>query len=296
MHITRLDLDGKGMGSPEGLVTAILRVERDLPIPIPITELCAALDIERIEELATSAFDGMLVTDLPRSSGVIIVRKDRSRQRKRFSIGHELGHFLIPTHMPNPEGRFICSHRDMALLTAKESDRRARMEMEANKFSSLLLIPPPFLRKDMKEFRTADINQIIQLSRRYDVSKEAMARAYSTIHDETVAVIICKDDIILRLYKNPSWKPFIQWGIKQPVPQGSIYHRRSQIVGSVSDCAECLPDVWINVERGRRAPALFEQVYTQSGGFSLILLRLESYEDYEEDELLATDRVWQKYM
>jgi hypothetical protein len=42
--------------------------------------------------------------------------------------------------------------------------------------------------------------------------------------------------------------------------------------------------MWIEIERGRRAPTLYEQVYAQREGFALIMLTLEqSGEDEIED-------------
>jgi Zn-dependent peptidase ImmA (M78 family) len=93
-----------------------------------------------------TSFEGGLLTDRERSSGVILVKRGVSRQRHRFTLGHELGHFLMPSHLPDTEGRFLCSQTDMLLLNQKEGDRRAKMEVEANRFSSLILMPPPALR------------------------------------------------------------------------------------------------------------------------------------------------------
>jgi hypothetical protein len=47
MKISRMDL--ADTGSPMGLVTKILSVEKDLPIPVPIEELAKQLDIEKID-------------------------------------------------------------------------------------------------------------------------------------------------------------------------------------------------------------------------------------------------------
>lgn len=102
MTISRLDLDGAG--SPSALVTRILQLEPNLPIPVPVEELCGQLDISSITDLETDGFEAALVTDDCKSQGAILVAKDRSRQRRRFSIAHELGHFLIPAHMP-PAGQ-----------------------------------------------------------------------------------------------------------------------------------------------------------------------------------------------
>lgn len=174
MIVTRMDLDGKGAGSPEGLVTMILKAEKDLPIPVPIEELCLQLDIQEIKPLETEAFEGVLITDISRSSGIVLVNQNRPRQRQRFTIAHELGHFLIPMHIPNEEGKFLCSREDMQRLSAKEHDRRARMEVEANRFASLILIPPPYLRLQLKQCRMPDLQHIPRLARMFDVSKQAM--------------------------------------------------------------------------------------------------------------------------
>jgi Zn-dependent peptidase ImmA (M78 family) len=179
MQISRIDLADKG--SPEGLVMAILKAEPSLPIPIPIEELCRQLDIIEIQALTTQGFEGGLLTDRERSRGIVLVKNGVSPQRRRFTIGHELGHFLMPSHVPDEEGRFLCSQRDMAMLSSKEGDRRARMEVEANRFSSLVLMPPPRLRAEIGG-RAPNIEHMLSLATKFDVSKDAMARAYAEYH------------------------------------------------------------------------------------------------------------------
>ena len=68
-----MDLDGKGAGSPEGLVRLILNAEKNLPIPVPIEDLCHQLDIKQIAPLETQGFEGGLITDITRSSGIVLV-------------------------------------------------------------------------------------------------------------------------------------------------------------------------------------------------------------------------------
>ncbi len=163
MRISRLDLDAKGAGSPHGLVTQILKHEPDIAIPVPIEELCARLDITKIAPFETEGFEGSLLTDIDRSKGIILFNQNSHRSRRRFTIAHELGHFLIPTHMPSPDGQFLCSRADMLRLTAKENDRRSRMEVEANQFAALMLIPPPALKLVMKAYRDPNLQHIPQL-------------------------------------------------------------------------------------------------------------------------------------
>lgn len=92
--ISRLDLDGKGAGSPEGLVLRILKAEPTLRIPVPVEELCGKLDISSIEYEALEGLEGALITTPERESGIILVKEASHRFRQRFTIGHELGHFL----------------------------------------------------------------------------------------------------------------------------------------------------------------------------------------------------------
>src|SRR6266850_3106359 len=84
MQISRMDLADKG--SPEGIVLAILKAEPNLPIPVPIEELCRRLDIMEIQALTTEGFEGGLLTDRERSSGIILVKNGVSRQRRRFTL------------------------------------------------------------------------------------------------------------------------------------------------------------------------------------------------------------------
>jgi hypothetical protein len=292
MRIGRIDLDGKGMGSPEGLVTAILKIETELPIPVPIEELCRQLDITDIVELETEGFEGALITDTERSSGIVMVNRQRPRQRQRFSIGHELGHFLIPTHMPNADGRFLCSRDDMARLTAKEGERRLRMEVEANRFASLILIPPPHFRKDLSKLGGADLLHINTLARRYDVSKDAMARAYARYHPELICIVVCKDGKVLRHYTDGIRFPYLQPKYGERVPSGSLYHRGDRTAGKSTEMESCLPDIWVNVERGIAAPAMVEQVYYQSDGYALLMLKISVRDEDDEDEERDLQRSW----
>ncbi|MEG6507905.1 ImmA/IrrE family metallo-endopeptidase [Methyloligella sp. 2.7D] len=270
-------------------MTTILRLEPELPLPIPVEDLCSQLDIESIQRLDTDGFEGGLITDLERSAGIVLVRDGVPLSRRRFTIGHELGHFLVPTHMPNEEGRFLCSRRDMRLFSARESNRRARMEVEANRFSALLLMPPPYLRRSIG--KDPNIEEVFELSSQYLVSKEAMARSYAEYHPEHVAFVVVQHGRVLRVYK-PRKFPFITARREMPVPSGSIFHKVVSTGSAPSQVDSCYADTWIDVERGAPAPALYEQVCLQAKGFALIMLWLEQAEEDERDDERTAKQRW----
>lgn len=144
MAISRMDMDGKGSGSPQGIVALILKQE-PLVAPVPIEALAYAPDIVEIAELSTEGFEGALLTDRYRSKGSILVRKPDNndlRSEGRFTIGHELGHFLIPSHKPVRGDHFLCDREAMHTWSAAEQNTYARMEIEANGFAALILMPP----------------------------------------------------------------------------------------------------------------------------------------------------------
>ena len=291
MDILRMDL--ADTGSPEGLVSLILKHEPNLPFPVPIEELALQLEIEEIAELQTEGFEGGLITDTVRSRGIILVRKGLNRARRRFTIGHELGHFLIANHIPDKDGQFLCSREDLRALSAKEGNRRAKMEVEANRFSSLILMPPPKLRDAFKKHPSPSLEHVFELADRFDVSKEAMARAYAEYHTEALAFIVVKDEKVGRVYHNRKRFPFVVASRSKSVPRGSTFYRRDLQIGIPSEIESRLPDLWIDVTRGQRAPTLSEQVCLQKNGFALIMLWHESVEeDDEENEDMTTRDRW----
>ncbi len=110
MPVSRSDLGGAG--TPEALVKRILRAEPDLPVPVPIEVLCDRLGILRIDDLDTDGFEGGLITDATRSEGIILAKR-AGEPRRRFTLAHELGHFLMAHHVPDEPGRFVCKGADL---------------------------------------------------------------------------------------------------------------------------------------------------------------------------------------
>ncbi|GJD30590.1 hypothetical protein PMNALOAF_1837 [Methylobacterium adhaesivum] len=271
-----------GASSPEALVKRILQAEPNLPVPVPIQELCVRLGIVGIDDLDTDEFEGGLVTDAKRSEGTILAKRG-GEPRRRFTIAHELGHFLMAQHVPDQPGRFLCKSSDLLRLTAKEGDQQQRREVEANRFATLILMPPHLLRKAMAAFPGADLQHVLALARDFGVSRETAARAYVQYHPERIAIVVAGNGRVQRCYRSLSF-PAIICAVGSPVPVHSLYHSSSHRPDIPSDIATCSPDLWIDVTRDLRAPVLSEQVYLQQSGFAMILLRLEPVPEESAEE------------
>lgn len=282
MKLSRLDLDGTG--SPEGLVGKILKAVPDLPIPVPIEELARQLDIVAIKELTTEGFEGGLITDDCKSEGTILVNRAALHGRRRFTIGHELGHFLIPTHKPVKGDQFLCSREDMRQWSSKETNAYARMEYEANKFSALILMPPPKLRSAMRKIGDPTLAHVLELARQFDVSKEPAARAYAEFHEQPIAISVTKDGKILRIYRNGR---FPKLGVTSgaPVHRDSLLHYACGRGEQMTDLKQNGAQLWLESEWGKKLPTLYEQVFFQQQGFALVLLWAEGEEEDEGQDV-----------
>jgi len=89
----------------------------------------------RIREVEADGFDGSLVRALDGPKGIIAVNSAiREHTRKRFTIGHEIGHYLIPHHRALKN---VCRSEDIERWHSSV----ASAEGEANEFSAELLLP-----------------------------------------------------------------------------------------------------------------------------------------------------------
>jgi len=91
------------------------------------------------------------------------VNSAHARTRQRFTIAHELGHY-ISGHESYDHGATHIEDRPKWL------DPQNRQEIEADEFAAELLMPEPFLRRDLAIQRL----DTPALAKRYQVSEQAM--------------------------------------------------------------------------------------------------------------------------
>lgn len=271
----RLELDG--LGSPSAIARRIHELDPELPLNFTIEDVCRQLDIESIEERPVTSFEAMLLMDANKASGTIVLAEGRRAERRRFSIAHELGHFLIPTHKPRPGEDFRCSIDHLRIGDMRQHDRRQRIEAEANRFAAHLLMPPARIRSQQNS-RHPDLREVVRLASEFGVSREAMARGYIEAHRETLAVVIIRDGRIDRIYRDDAF-PWIEPRYGQPTPADSIAADLSLSPGQISEMEECEPDTWLGEHGARQVEVLSEQIFAQQDGWTTVLLHAEMDEN-----------------
>jgi len=277
--ISRIDL--ADFGSPDQFAREIVRRIPDLQIPVPIEDIAAQLDITSIEELQTEGFEGGLFTNENKSTGFILVKRSAPRQRRRFTIGHELFHFLCPTHKPLTPDGFLCTLADMQVNAISTADRAKQMEIEANSFSAQLLLPAPYFAKDLRKLKRLDIEHIQSLANRYDTSKEAPARRYVELNDELSKAVVSQGRKILRAYRAKEF-PYIEPRFGDEPPHLSRSFSAIGPVGETTEWMEVDAAAWLPSGPGKTLPQMYEQVQHQRNGYMLTLLSIESVDEDED--------------
>lgn len=204
---------------------AALAIINDLGIEKP-SEIKVRLIAEHrgatvIESLLTSS-EGRLVRK-GRRGQITVPINEKNVGRKRFSIGHELGHFELHPQITN----FVaCSKSDM---TDWEGDRKR--ETEANLFSAELLMPTPLFEPRIL-LKKPNMRLIQNLANEFRTSISATAFRYLQVTREPCALIYSVDGKI-KWFERKNFDYFLK-GRGKPLDEDSFaydaFHGRGDVL------------------------------------------------------------------
>ena len=138
--------------------------------PVDVEALAAQLGIRVRRE----PFDGKLSGLLKRAEGgaILGVNSQHPMSRQRFTIAHEIGHYLLHSEDLHVDHGIGIRFRDDTSSQAIDD-----AEIEANQFASHLLMPASFLEQDIRASGQIDVEddeQIKLIADKYGVSTQAM--------------------------------------------------------------------------------------------------------------------------
>ncbi len=273
--LDRMEVEEVG-ANPLRLAEAIHRQVGSSSGPVPVHEVARALDIVEIREEPLVNVEGALVTTPERGWGSILVNLRSSPQRRRFSVGHELGHFLNPWHQPTSPNGFWCSRSDMTAADLRSSDRYFRQEAEANSFAIELLTPRGRLRRYLTG--ETDLHNMLAIAKEFDISREAAARRYVSLHDDNLAVVFSRNGKFMYAQRSKAFPSLC-------LSKGGTMPLLLKSSGDVlSDPEETPTDDWLSRPQGVELTA---QTLFQQEGFATTLLRITTANE-DPDELEDT--------
>ena len=136
-------------------------------LPVSIDELVRHKGIEVVGFKAPSSdLAGALLVD--HDDAVIVVNRENPKQRQRFTLAHEFGHFLL--HREPGDAIF---HRD-----ERSSQGTDRIEIDANAFAAELLMPADEVRQRVAKLESIDLlndSMASELAKEFGVSFQAMS-------------------------------------------------------------------------------------------------------------------------
>ncbi|WP_081851299.1 ImmA/IrrE family metallo-endopeptidase [Bradyrhizobium sp. URHD0069] len=221
----------KRPSTPEGWaarVSAVVKAAREIQkLPrFPIDVAAIAQDYSRNvfpdspitlvegEKLGTK-FEGALVPNPTNNGewGIFYNSSIKSKGRINFTLGHELGHYLL--HRENSSNPIFCSRRDMWAWDSEYG----KIEAEANRFASQLLMPPDDFRVQTSEFRRPTLAQFEPLRDRYEVSLTAAVLKWLEITTRRAMIVVSKDGFIDWSWSSP---PLLKSGVYFKARQQTI--------------------------------------------------------------------------
>lgn len=134
--------------------------------PVKLGALAGALGVKVLRSTLPRGVSGQIGQE----DGEFVIRVNRheAKHRQRFTLAHELAHFLLHKDQIIADGGWS----ENVLL---RSGQPAKVEYEANRLASDLVIPSDKLAEVVKEYNGPMTDEVIEdLARRFGVSTTAM--------------------------------------------------------------------------------------------------------------------------
>ena len=194
---------------PEHFAKALLRT-LNLQQPVSLDDVSKKIGL-RIEDVSATGFDGALLRIAGRPRGIIGVRKTiREKGRKRFTIAHEIGHYLLPGHDAESS---VCDADDLVAI-GKEAEE---FEQAANRFAAEFLLPSPAVRRIVRRLGIS-FETIRFVGKQFESSLTAAAVQCVKVADQAV-LVMSKRGIVTSFEKSQNFGGYIEMG---KLPEGSL--------------------------------------------------------------------------
>lgn len=251
-----------------------------VPIPVPIHDIAMSLDIASIDPIPpeVKSFEGILYKQ--GWQGFIFYNNNSPETRQRFTIGHELGHWVIPSHLTG--NKLSCTKQQTSSFTTtgKNIPKEVRIEIEANYFSAQILMPSLEFRKEINRVEP-DLRHLFRISQKYNVSMAACCVRFKELSDFSCVIIHHHNFVITRVLKTKKF-PSLDRNFKT----GSFISPKSISVKVTVNTSLEPADwrLWLQNKNSDNTE-LYEQVFQQNDGYRITLLYLDDSKVLDEDDL-----------
>jgi Zn-dependent peptidase ImmA (M78 family) len=234
----------------------------------------------RIREVDAEGFDGTLVRALDGPKGIIAVKRSiRENTRKRFTIAHEIGHYLLPGH------RVLENVCESAMVESWHKGL-ARPEIEANEFAVELLLPARLVRDSLR-LTDPSLHAIRRVANEYETSLSATTCRFVGLTDLPCAAVWserkrtkwCRPSQGLPFYFSTEGLPC----------EGSFAYRLFESKSAPDDLSEVRPESWLDRRDAERVARLFEHSISLPNYEAVLTLLWFQLRDLPDEESALED-------
>ncbi len=259
------------------IATKLLLETGTMSVPIDLRSLTEKKNI-LVQEDDSSGYTGMLlvVNDL----AMISVKKTiRENSRKRFTIAHEIGHYVLPEHISKENTMFQCTDEHLNTF-----GRNKTKEVEANLFASELLMPNRLFRPRASG---KDISKklIKELADEFQTSLTATCIKLINCTDD-YSLVCSVDSRIKWLCRGDQFPYHLNANPGTPVHQDSFAYHFFETTKTPENFYEVPLESWVDDENVKDSAVLREMVIgITSYNMALSFLHIEKSEenDFTDD-------------
>lgn len=152
-----------------------------------------------VDKNSFESFEGSLVRTRGMRKWTILLNSNiKNKRRQRFTFAHELGHFMC-----HREIRSSFEDNEETLNNFENN-----IELEANIFASLLLMPANLMREEFST-RTWKTETLSEIGSRFESSLQASAIRHVSLNPKPIAFVVSRDGMINWSCKSKS-APFMK--------------------------------------------------------------------------------------
>lgn len=229
-----------------------------------------AIAFDRGIDVLYEALDGCEATLVGFGSNAIAtVSPSSSRGRERFSVAHEVGHWLL-----HRGKSFRCRADDIVQNYSTD----LQLEKDADEFASHLLMPTSIFRPEIKAANRPGLSDLQDIAEQFEVSMQAVSIRLATL-DTLPVIVACYTKVGLKWSIRASHVPKRWWLRKQLDDDSFAYD--VLYVGKPCDRLGKQPaETWFENDDADQYEVL-EQSMPCSKGQVLVLLYLNDPEMFE---------------
>ena len=148
--------------------------------PIDVDSIAEMLGLPVTLENLGPAVSGLLVNN--GAQAYICVQEEDAETRRRFTVAHEIGHYLLGHQFRGGEHVHVDKGNYISQRGPRSSAGVDPMEIEANQFAASLLMPSQLLQQHAAGYgRTLLDSDVSALAETFNVSEQAMTIRLSAL-------------------------------------------------------------------------------------------------------------------